>query len=273
MIINAGEARGGGSTPTLQTKSKTYTPTTSQQTEQITADVGYDGLQEVDITVNAISPTQAAQTIYPSSSDQTISSGRYLTGTQTFKAVTTTNLTAANIKSGVTVEVGDADDPDRIMSILGTYAGGGSGVGTLLATQSLGTISTSSTTATDTGQRITINNINNYDLLIYIASVTAKGNKHLATCQAIWLSGSNNAETKNGFSIATATLNFRQATGVPRSGVSTTKYGIYVNSANVSGGSITLNIYQRYNNTQTTTINSTYTARVYGVKLYEIIGT
>lgn len=40
--------------PLLQTKTATYTPTTSQQTEAITADSGYDGLEEVDITVNAV---------------------------------------------------------------------------------------------------------------------------------------------------------------------------------------------------------------------------
>lgn len=42
------------STPSLQTKTKTYTPTNSQQTETVTADSGYDGLAEVDITVNAM---------------------------------------------------------------------------------------------------------------------------------------------------------------------------------------------------------------------------
>ena len=71
--------------------------------------------------------TQAAQTIYPSSSDQTISSGRYLTGTQTFKGVTTTNLTAGNIKKDVVVTVGDSADPDRVLSVTGTYDSGGSG--------------------------------------------------------------------------------------------------------------------------------------------------
>lgn len=38
----------------LQTKSETYTPTTSQQTDTITPDVGYDGMDEVDITINAV---------------------------------------------------------------------------------------------------------------------------------------------------------------------------------------------------------------------------
>ena len=44
-------------TPTLQNKSKTYTPTTSQQSEAVRADAGYDGLDEVGITVNPI-PSQ-----------------------------------------------------------------------------------------------------------------------------------------------------------------------------------------------------------------------
>ena len=43
--------------PTLQSKSKTYTPTSSQQTETISADNGYDGLSSVAITVNAATGT------------------------------------------------------------------------------------------------------------------------------------------------------------------------------------------------------------------------
>ena len=41
----------GGGTPTLQTITKSYTPTESQQTETITAGSGYDGIEEVDVTV------------------------------------------------------------------------------------------------------------------------------------------------------------------------------------------------------------------------------
>ena len=44
-----------GGTPTLETKTKSYTPTESQQTETITASAGYDGIEEVDVTVGAIS--------------------------------------------------------------------------------------------------------------------------------------------------------------------------------------------------------------------------
>ena len=69
--------------------------------------------------------SKAAATYNTSSSDQTISAGQYLSGAQTIKAVTTENITAGNIKQGVTVKVGDANDDDRILSVTGTYTGGG----------------------------------------------------------------------------------------------------------------------------------------------------
>lgn len=46
-----------GGTPTLQTKSVSYTPTTSAQSAQVTADSGYDGLEQVNVSVGAI-PSQ-----------------------------------------------------------------------------------------------------------------------------------------------------------------------------------------------------------------------
>lgn len=45
---------GGGSEPVLQTKSVSYTPTTSEQSAQVTADSGYDGLDAVNVSVGAI---------------------------------------------------------------------------------------------------------------------------------------------------------------------------------------------------------------------------
>lgn len=58
--------------------------------------------------------SQVAQTITPGTSDKTIASGRYLTGTQTIKG--DANLVAGNIKSGVS-----------IFGVAGTYEGSGSG--------------------------------------------------------------------------------------------------------------------------------------------------
>lgn len=109
------EATGG---PTLQ--SKTVSP--SESTQTVSPDSGYDGLSKV--TVNAISSTyigsdvtkKSAATYIPKTTDQSIASGQYLSGTQTIKG--DANLVAGNIKSGV-----------NIFGVTGTYAGGGSSGG------------------------------------------------------------------------------------------------------------------------------------------------
>lgn len=69
--------------------------------------------------------TQAAQTITPTTTNQTIASGNYLTGNQTIEGIVCTNLTAENIADGVTVKIGTATDDDSVASITGTHSGGG----------------------------------------------------------------------------------------------------------------------------------------------------
>lgn len=80
---------------------------------------GTAGNSSISLTANVT--TKSAATYNTSTTDQTIASGQYLTGTQTIKAVTTNNLTAANVKAGTTIMVGDANDADRIASVTGTY--------------------------------------------------------------------------------------------------------------------------------------------------------
>lgn len=120
FVTAIGNISGGGS-PNLQAKTN-VSATTSSQTIQ--ADEGYDGLSSVQI--NALDG-QAAQTIHPSTSDQTIASGKYLTGAQTVKAVFLTNLDAGNIKKDVVVKVGDSTDDDCVTSVTGTFEGSGGG--------------------------------------------------------------------------------------------------------------------------------------------------
>lgn len=149
-----GKAAGGDTSVELQ--EKTVTPTTAIQ--EVQPDTGYDGLSKV--TINAI-PTatqatpsitvssagkitatstqsagyvaagtktatkqltvQAAQTITPGTSNKTIASGRYLTGTQTIKG--DANLKAANIAAGVS-----------IFGVTGTHSGGGTDTSDATAT-------------------------------------------------------------------------------------------------------------------------------------------
>lgn len=72
--------------------------------------------------------TQSAQTITPTTTDQTIASGKYLTGNQTIEGIVCTNLTAENIADGVTVKIGTATDDDSVASITGTHSGGGGSI-------------------------------------------------------------------------------------------------------------------------------------------------
>ena len=71
-----------------------------------------------EITGNITS--KSAATYNPSTSDQTVNANQYLSGAQTFSAVTVTNLTAANIANGVTVKIGCAADDDCVTSVTGS---------------------------------------------------------------------------------------------------------------------------------------------------------
>lgn len=67
-------------------------------------------------------PVKAAASILPSSADQTIASGQYLTGAQTIKAVTVKNLQPGYIAQGIVVEVGCEDDSDSVVKVTGTLS-------------------------------------------------------------------------------------------------------------------------------------------------------
>lgn len=270
-----GTISGTGASISTGTNTLTLSKTVSV-TPQVSAGYVSSGTAaNSSVSLTASVTTQAAQTIYPSTSDQTISASRYLTGTQTIKGVAIANLTAGNIKNGVTITVGDSADADRITSVTGTYTGGGgSGIGTLLATSTIGTVSTTSTQSANLNKDISVSGINGYDLLIVEASVDSVTNgRHCATISTIFLTASTTIGTKNGGTVASNKMNIRvSSNGTYTSVQSTTAYGIYANSISISNGNATIPMYRRYNSNSTTTINGSYTARVYGVKLYDLIG-
>ena len=117
-------------TPTISVNSSTGVITASVNASQSvtpTVSAGYVSAGTAGTITASGSDTeqmsvQAAQTIHPSTSDQTIASGRYLTGNQTIKAVTVSGLSASNILSGVTVKIGDSTDDDCVMSVSGSVS-------------------------------------------------------------------------------------------------------------------------------------------------------
>lgn len=113
--------------PTISVSSGGLITSTVSKTQQITPTVvegyvetGTPGNVGVSGSNTQQLSTQAAQTIHPASTDQSIASGKYLTGAQTIKAVTVSGLSADKVLQGTTVKIGDVDDDDRIANVVGT---------------------------------------------------------------------------------------------------------------------------------------------------------
>ena len=93
-----------GSSATLSTGTNTLTLTKTGVTTTPTVSAGYVSsatASTATVTLTASVTTKAAATITPGTSDQTIASGTYLTGTQTISG--DADLIASNIKTGVAI--------------------------------------------------------------------------------------------------------------------------------------------------------------------------
>ena len=150
-----------GATVSTETNAITLSKTVTTSPNVTSGYISTGTVGNCDLALTASVTTQAAQTIHPSTSDQTIASGTYLTGAQTIKAVTLANLTADNIKNGVTVKVGDSTDDDCVTSVTGTYAGGGTSKNVQIS-QTAGRASSS--TYTQVGPTITVAKTGTYDV-------------------------------------------------------------------------------------------------------------
>ena len=189
-------------------------------------------------------------------------------GTARFTDVTPTTATDTDVASGKIYFKSDGSQST------GTASGGGGSGLTLLKTYSMGTLSTSSTSASDTGKSTTLTGFNDYDVLVVDVSVDSTTNgRHTSTVSMVYLTGTSAVTTKNTYTVGSNKWNSKlSSSGTGSTRQSTSAYGIYVNSASVSSSTMTLTFYYRYNSNNTGTINGTYTARIYGLKLYDLIG-
>ena len=193
-------------------------------------------------------------------------------GTATFTDVTDTTAAAADVASGKYFY-----DAAGVRTQGTASGGGGTDRLVLLQTTSLGSLSTSSTSAADTGKTVSCASSTgwaDYDLLLVDISVDTKTNgRHTSTVTPVLLTGTSNVSTKNTYTVGSNKWNSKLgSTGTASTRQSTTAYGVYINAASVSSNTLNMTVYYRYNNNSTGTLNGTYTARVYGVKLIDLIG-
>ena len=115
------------SAPQYETVSKTYRASTSAQSETITPSSGYDAIEEVSVSI---------------------------------PAVTQTNLTAANIKSGTTISISNGQS--NLWSVTGTYEGSGGSSKNVQVLQS--TSRTNSSSLTKVLGDLTVSKTGTYDV-------------------------------------------------------------------------------------------------------------
>ena len=168
-------------------------------------------------------------------------------------------------------------DVTNLAEVVVNVSGGGGGGLTLIYTYSFGSFSGTSTSATDTGKSMTLASSTgwaNYDLLIIDTSVnTLTNNRHTSTVCMVLITHQSSYGTPSNYAVGGNKWNSKlNSSGTATTRQSTTAYGIYANSATVSSGTMTIPFYYRQNSNNTGTINGTYTTRVYGGKLYDLIG-
>ena len=115
------------SAPQYESVSKTYRASTSAQSETITPSSGYDAIEEVSISIPAVSQT---------------------------------NLTAENIKSGTTISISNGQI--NLWSVTGTYSGGGGTSKNVQVLQS--TSRTNSSSLTKVLGDLTVSKTGTYDI-------------------------------------------------------------------------------------------------------------
>ena len=139
------------------TLSKTVSVTPSVSAGYVSS--GTAGNSSVSLTASVT--TKGATTYRAGTTQQTISSGTYLTGTQTIAAVSQTNLSAENIKSGTTISISNGSS--NIWSVTGTYTGSGGGGGSMNVQTNQSTSRTTSTSLTSVNS-LTCSTTGTYDV-------------------------------------------------------------------------------------------------------------
>lgn len=217
-----------GSTPTLQTKTKTYTPTESAQTESVSADVGYDGLDTVNVTVNAISSTYVGSGITRRSSTDLTASGATVSVPSGYYADNASKAVASGTEGTPTATKGTVSN--HAISV------------TPSVTNSAGYISG----GTHSGTAVSVSAS---ELVSGTINITSSGNTDVTNyATASVASGSATASATKG------TVSNHSVTVTP----SVTRTAGYVTAGTASGTAVTVSASELVSGSETKTANGTY---------------
>ena len=200
--------------PNFQTITKTYTPTTSQQTETVTYSSSYNGLQEVDITVNAM-PSGTAGT--PTASKGTVSNHSV---SVTPSVTNTTGYITGGTKTGTAVSVSASELVSGTYSVTSSgtkdvtnYASASVPAGSVTAPSTISGSSATVSTGTNTlTLSKSVSNTPNVTTAGYISSGTAGDSSVSLTA---------NVTTKAAATITPGTSNQTIASGTYLTGTQT----------------------------------------------------
>lgn len=187
-------------------------------------------------------------------------------GTARFDDCTVVTAAASDVASGKIFVASDGT------ITTGTNSGGGSNdfYGDLLGIKSLGNITQgTSTTAESLNQSFTSIDITHYDLLLLLVTRDTKPTTGMySTLTVIITSAPNNINTKTGFSISSRYWWCSVSNDTVYSKTGTSAGGIYGRQGGVGANKATISLYAKYNSNMGT-ITGNYTAKLYGVKLYD----
>ena len=206
--------------------------------------------------------TQAAQTITPGTTDQTIAAGKYLTGAQTILG--DANLVAANIAKDVS-----------IFGVTGTHEGGGGGSSWTLLYEWEVTVNTTSTSAVTvaTYQNLTFPRDKNY---LYYAVVKDKagirsGYFYSNVAVMFDLQKQNGQDDRSALDPSSLSCFYStNGTSLVSASGNTGYNGVYVSHASAASAfdsGTRFIIKAKYSSSYSKTINGTYVVQVYQITL------